>query len=92
MSQSRSNFDESIKEKANSRVMEFLNEFKPKVEENYFKTFKSIESNKDTNNAIQEEEEQKDEYTRDDNKWKYNKQELLERKKKLLKDKTNFKK
>jgi hypothetical protein len=31
LNQNRSNYDQSIKDKANSRVMEFLNDFKPKV-------------------------------------------------------------
>jgi len=34
----------------------------------------------------------KSEFKRDDSKWKFNKNELLERKKKLLKDKSHLKK
>jgi hypothetical protein len=63
------------------------------VQQNYFKTFKSLESN-ENKFIVQEEpqQENKEEYKRDQTKWKYNKQELLERKKKLLKDKSLFKK
>jgi len=38
-----------------------------------------------------DENEAKNEVKRDDSKWKYNKNELLERKKKLLKDKSLIK-
>ena len=41
------------------------------------------------NNKINEEKKKKDENK--DKKWKYNKQELYERKKRMLKDKSNFK-
>jgi len=39
-----------------------------------------------------EEEPEINEIKKDDSKWKYNKQELLERKKRLLKDKSSLKK
>jgi len=39
-----------------------------------------------------EEEEKVDDFIRDESKWKYSKQELWERRKKLLKDKKEIKK
>ena len=47
-------------------------------------------NNKQTVNE-QAKEEKKDKKENKDKKWKYNKQELYERKKKMLKDKSNFK-
>ena len=38
------------------------------------------------------DKQEKNDYKRDDSKWKFSKNELLERKKKLLKDKSNIKK
>ena len=52
--------------------------------------FKVIKNNDlMNNNKINEEKKKKDENK--DQKWKYNKQELYERKKRMLKDKSNFK-
>ena len=89
--------DLSSKEKANSRVLEFLNEFKPKDRDN--ELLINIEKkNVEKNNIVKKEkivEEVKEdnyEHKGDDTKWKFNKNELYERKKKLLKDKTNIKK
>jgi hypothetical protein len=46
-----------------------------------------------TNKEEQEIEEQpENEFKRDDTKWKFNKQELAERRKKMLKDKSLIKK
>ena len=59
------------------RKNSFLNNKKSTIKENVF--------DEKTDNL------EKNEYRNDDSKWKFNKNELMERKKKLLKDKSNIK-
>ena len=60
------------------------------IEENYEQNNSDNTNNiKNNDNKIIEEKKKKEENK--DKKWKYNKQELYERKKRLLKDKSNFK-
>ena len=76
-----------------------MNSNNPKIINNYENNVKMQEIPNDINNnnnimnkndnKLEEEKKKKDENK--DKKWKYNKQELYERKKKMLKDKSNFK-
>ena len=60
------------------------------IEENYEQNNSDNTNNiKNNDNKIIEEKKKKEENK--DKKWKYNKQELYERKKRMLKDKSNFK-
>jgi hypothetical protein len=59
------------------RKNSFLNNKKSTIKENVF--------DEKTDNL------EKNEYKKDDSKWKFNKNELMERKKKLLKDRSNIK-
>ena len=60
------------------------------IEENYEQNNSDNTNNiKNNDNKIIEEKKKKEE--KKDKKWKYNKQELYERKKRMLKDKSNFK-
>ena len=64
----------------------FINSDKAQEKPNNIKNIDIMNNN---NNKLEEEKKKKDENK--DKKWKYNKQELYERKKKMLKDKSNFK-
>ena len=63
----------------------FINSDKAQEKPNNIKNIDIMNNN----NKLEEEKKKKDENK--DKKWKYNKQELYERKKKMLKDKSNFK-
>jgi hypothetical protein len=75
--------DESTKQKATSKVMEFFNEIN-----NGNKNPSRVNNYEHYQNQNKEEDDY--EYQQDDSKWKYNKQELMERKQKLLKDKSSI--
>lgn len=57
---------------------------------NFFSTKKIKKDENDSAEKIENTEI--NDYKRDDSKWKFSKNELLERKKRLLKDKSNIKK
>jgi hypothetical protein len=95
----KNEIDLSTKEKANTKVIEFLNEFKPKINDNQLiiniekKKVEKTNNILKLDNKVEEDIEEKTyEHKGDDKKWKFNKNELYERKKKLLKDKSNLKK
>ncbi len=58
---------------------------------NFFNTKKSATKNEENVSTEKTDNLDKNEFKRDDSKWKFSKNELLERKKKLLKDKSNIK-
>lgn len=62
------------------------------VRKNNFVHNKNSATKKEDVSAEKPDNVEKDEFKRDDSKWKFSKNELLERKKKLLKDKSNIKK
>ena len=62
------------------------------IAENENKYRVNYEKNCDANNAEVEKIEVVNDFTRDKSKWKFSKEELLERRKKMLKEKKSIKK
>ena len=75
--------------KVNNENNSNLNEVNPNIQNKVNDNINIIDNNLKNNNKVNEEKKKKEE-NRDKN-WKYNKQELYERKKRMLKDKSNFK-
>lgn len=84
-------FEDNEKNNAKTNIIQDNN-----IKTNGLRKNNFINNKKNTSDEIDTNEKndglENNDFKRDDSKWKFNKNELLERKKKLLKDKTNIKK